>query len=161
MKQEIIQIITAGIGTLGFSIYFRVSKRNVVASTLGGSLGWIVYLIIFHTFNSLFFANFIAAFVVYVYSEIMARILKSPVNIFLVTGIIPLIPGGSLYYTMAALLEKDGEMFKSKGVDTALVTVGLAVGIVVSAIISRTIVSKIEEKRQTKKIVDTNYEIKK
>ena len=35
MNKEILQIIMAGIGTLGFSIYFRVSEKNVAASTIG------------------------------------------------------------------------------------------------------------------------------
>lgn len=37
MNKEILQIIMAGIGTLGFSIYFRVSEKNVAASTIGGA----------------------------------------------------------------------------------------------------------------------------
>lgn len=44
MKTAVVQIITAAIGTLGFSIYFRVSEKNVFASTLGSehiSLGGI------------------------------------------------------------------------------------------------------------------------
>ena len=46
MKTAVVQIITAAIGTLGFSIYFRVSEKNVFASTLGGALGWGVYLLV-------------------------------------------------------------------------------------------------------------------
>ena len=38
MNKEILQIIMAGIGTLGFSIYFRVSEKNVAASTIGGQM---------------------------------------------------------------------------------------------------------------------------
>ena len=47
MNKEILQIIMAGIGTLGFSIYFRVSEKNVAASTVGGAVGFAFYLLIF------------------------------------------------------------------------------------------------------------------
>ena len=40
MKAALIQILMGAIGTLGFSIYFRVSERNVAAATFGGALGW-------------------------------------------------------------------------------------------------------------------------
>ena len=45
MNKEILQIIMAGIGTLGFSIYFRVSEKNVAASTVGGAVGFAFYLL--------------------------------------------------------------------------------------------------------------------
>ena len=38
MKAALIQILMGAIGTLGFSIYFRVSERNVAAATFGGAM---------------------------------------------------------------------------------------------------------------------------
>ena len=64
MNKEILQIIMAGIGTLGFSIYFRVSEKNVAASTVGGAVGFAFYLLIFKLTKSLFFANFAFIFTV-------------------------------------------------------------------------------------------------
>lgn len=136
MKESLIQLLTAGIGTLGFSIYFRVSARNVAASTAGGVLGWAVYLLIFHFSKNLFLANFVAACAVYAWSEIMARKLKTPVTIFLVTGCIPLLPGGLLYYTMEALIQNDMGLFRENAIDTLLVTFGLASGIVITTILA-------------------------
>lgn len=136
MKQEIIQIITAAVGTLGFSIYFRVSEKNVIASTFGGALGWAVYLLLFKLTSSLFFASFIAALIVYIYSEIMARLLKAPSNIFLIPGIIPLLPGGTLYYTMYGLVDRDKSLFTENGIKTVTVTLAIAAGIVVGAVLT-------------------------
>lgn len=135
MKQELIQLLTAGIGTLGFSIYFRVREKNVIASTIGGVLGFAVYLIIYKLTQSLFFANFLAALAVYTYSEICARILKAPSNIFMIPGIIPLLPGGTLYYTMYALVIGDKQMLTQNASSTAVITVGIATGIVVGTVI--------------------------
>lgn len=135
MREAIIQVVTAAIGTLGFSIYFRVNERNVFASTLGGAMGWAIYLAVFHFTNHLFMANFIAALMVYLYAEIAARILKAPANIYLIPGIIPLLPGNALYYTMRGVVDGNSEMLAKYGTDTLAITFGIAAGIVVGTII--------------------------
>lgn len=149
MKREIIQIITAFIGTLGFSIYFRVSEKNVLASTIGGGVGFAVYLLIFKLTGSLFFANFLASFMIYIYSEICARILKAPSNVFLVPGTIPLLPGGALYYTMYGIVNSDSQMVYDNGIATVIMTVGIATGIVVGTVIINYIL-KLDKKSKKK-----------
>lgn len=150
MREEIIQIITAAVGTLGFSIYFRVSEKNVIASTIGGALGWAVYLGMYKLTASLFFANFAAALIVYLYSEIMARVLKAPANIFLIPGIIPLLPGGALYYTMYGIVDGNRVMFTQNFSKTSAITFGIAVGIVVGAVFMNYVL-RIKEKKSIKK----------
>lgn len=147
IKESILQVIMAGIGTLGFSIYFRVREKNVAASTAAGIIGWAIYLLIFHFTEQLFLSNFVAAFLVYLYAEIMARILKAPSNIFLIPGIIPLLPGGTLYYTMQAIVEGDRDTAVLQGTQTAIITVGIAAGIVVGTVLFYYIVRRSTEKK--------------
>jgi uncharacterized membrane protein YjjB (DUF3815 family) len=135
MKQDLIQILTATIGTLGFSIYFRVSEKNVIASTFGGALSWAVYLVVFHFSQNLFLANLVATLMIFGYSEIVARIMKAPANIFLIPAIIPLLPGNALYYTMRGLVDGDKEMFYNYGISTAIIAFGIATGIVAGSIL--------------------------
>lgn len=134
MKESLIQIAMAAIGTLGFSIYFRVREKNVIASVAGGAIGWIVYLVVNHFTQDLFIGNFAAAFVVYLWAEIMARALKAPSNTYLIPGIIPLLPGGPLYYTMSAIVEGDNELFVKNGLNTIFIAFGMAAGMVVAAV---------------------------
>ena len=42
---------------------------------------------------------FVASVVLTIYAEILARVVKCPATLFLVTAAVPLIPGGSLYNT--------------------------------------------------------------
>ena len=147
IKESIIQVIMAGIGTLGFSIYFRVREKNVAASTAAGIIGWAVYLLIYNFSDSLFLANFIAALVVYIYSEIMARILKAPSNIFLIPGIIPLLPGGTLYYTMSSIVDGNRAEALEQGARTASITFGITAGIIAGTVIFSYII-KISEKNK-------------
>ncbi len=150
LKQALVQVFTGTIGSLGFSIYFRVSKKNVVASTLGGGIGWAIYLLVFHFTEDLFLANFVAAVVVFFWSEIMARVLKAPSNTFLVPGLIPLIPGGSLFYTTKALVESNSQGFIDNGVKTTKVVFGMAAGMVVAAFIVYCFIKLGQNKKELK-----------
>ena len=76
----------------------------------------------------------IASMIVAAWSEILARIMKAPTNIFLITGIIPLLPGGALYYTMNALLEENRGEFLRNGTSTITSTLGIATGIVIASV---------------------------
>lgn len=51
---------------------------------------------------------FFAAIAVTIYAEIFARIKKTPTSTFLIVPMIPLIPGGVLYYTMSYALKMIG-----------------------------------------------------
>ncbi|MGN0522111.1 MAG: threonine/serine exporter family protein [Eubacterium sp.] len=151
MKDALLQIAMAGIGTLGFSIYFRVSEKNVIASTLGGAMGWAIYLIIYHFSQQLFISNFVAAFAVFIYAQIMARVIKSPANIFLIPGIIPLLPGNTLYYTMRGIVDSNADLFIQKGSQTIIIAFGIAAGIVVGAVILMYITKIFKNKKKVKK----------
>ncbi|MDU6878352.1 MAG: threonine/serine exporter family protein [Clostridium botulinum] len=135
MWKNIIQILMAGVGTLGFALFFSVNKKHIAAATFGGLLSWTIYLIIYHITGSIFLGNMIASMVVCLWSELMARKLKAPTNIFMISGIIPLLPGGTLYYTMEAMLQKNKKVFIHKGLETIMITVGIVAGIVAISVI--------------------------
>lgn len=135
MKQNIVQVLMAGIGTLGFALYFRVNKKHIAAATIGGLLAWTIYLIIYNMTGSIFWGNMVASMIVCIWSELMARILKAPTNTFMIPGIIPLLPGGTLYYTMEAMLQRNNKVFVQKGLETVMITVGIVAGIVAVSVI--------------------------
>ena len=55
----------------------------------------------------LFFASAVAS----VMAEIFARIMKAPSTVFLISMLVPLIPGGNLYYTMSHLVLGESAQF--------------------------------------------------
>ena len=107
----------------------------MAAATFGGALGWGVYLLCFHLWGNVFAANVVATAVVYFWSVAMARVLKAPSNTYLIPGIIPLLPGGPLYYTMAGLVDGDRALFIKNGTTTILVTFGMVTGMVAAAVV--------------------------
>ena len=63
-----------------------------------------------------------------VLSEIFARMFKSPATVFLIIGIVPLVPGGGLYYTMDALIDGNMDLFVQKGLEAASIAGAIAAG---------------------------------
>lgn len=144
MMHAWIQILTGAAGTFGFALFTHIRMKLLPAATVGGLLAWAVYLAVYYFSPNLFLSNLVAAIAVYIWSEIMARIMKAPVTIFLVPGIIPLLPGSYLYYTTLALLNKETEQFQSYGISTIAVTMGIACGIVITSILANYVIETTE-----------------
>lgn len=113
---------------LGFSIIFEVHRfRFILAASLTGTISWLVYLGS-AGIGSEVGRYFLATLVVATLSEILARVFKAPATIFLIVGIIPLVPGGGLYDTMDELLNGNTEQFLRTGMRTAAYAGAIAVG---------------------------------
>lgn len=130
---KIIEVVTGCIGSIGFAILFNVRGKKLIAAGVGGLLSWGIFVLLEPLTPSEPLRYFIVAVLISIYSELMARKLKSPTTTFLMTSLIPLVPGGSLYYTMAAMLQGDWSVFREKGASTMSLAVALALGIVVTA----------------------------
>lgn len=111
MKAEIIQVLASFVGSFGFAVLYNLRGKKLCMAGISGMVSWIAYLIVWNEMPSTFVANLAAAAVATIYAETMARILKTPVTVFLITGIIPLVPGGNLYYTMNYVLAKQWHLF--------------------------------------------------
>ena len=126
----LVQILTGGLGTLGFSILFHIRGRKLVFSTLGGLLSWAVFLALGAFFPGEAIRYLLTAAVITVYGEILARKEKTPTTTFLVPSVIPLIPGGALYYTMNYALNRQWSQFAGQAFYTLQLALSLAVGII-------------------------------
>lgn len=127
---EFLQVLTGGLGTLGFSVLFHLRGKKLLLATLGGIIGWTVFLLPAAILPSEAVRYFLSATVITVYCEILARLLKTPTTTFLVPSTIPLIPGGALYYTMNYALNKQWSEFAGQAFYTLQLALSLAVGII-------------------------------
>lgn len=139
MSDEILRVLWAtfviAASTLIYAVLMRVKLRHLPAVAVGAGMTYLIFALLDLLGWSLFLSNLIAAMAATVYGEIMARILKAPVAIYSIPSIIPLVPGGSLYYTMAALMEGNRSEFLSRGGDTVMIALGIAVGIIAVSVI--------------------------
>ena len=53
-----------------------------------------------------------------VYSEVFARVKKCPVTVYLVPGLIPLVPGSGIYRTMQYFVSGQNDLFWQTGLYT-------------------------------------------
>lgn len=135
MNEYLIQIISGALGAVGYSVLFNIRRDKLIFAGVGGALTWLVYLLIFQVNKNLFVCNMIAAAFATFYSEILARIKKAPTTCFLIPSVMPLIPGGGLYYTMSAVIEEDGELFEHYFVNTVSAAFGISIGIMFMSLI--------------------------
>ena len=129
---QIIQILAGFIGSMGFAVLFNIRGKRLIAAAIGGLLSWLLFVILDTYIASEPVRYFIVALIISTYAEVMARLLKSPTTTFITTSLIPLIPGGSLYYTMAHIFQGNMETFLQKAIYTLQLTSALALGIIVS-----------------------------
>ena len=117
----------AFVASIAFSYIFEMRRwRYILCAGLAGAVSWLVYLLLpgFSEVARCFAATIVVAFL----AEIFARNFKIPATVFLVIGIVPLVPGGGLYYTMESLINGDLAMFARKGLQAAEDAGAIAVG---------------------------------
>lgn len=136
---ETIQIITGFIGSLGFAVLFNVRGKKMAFAALGGLLSWAMFVSLGFVIANEPVRYFIVAASISFYAEVMARILRTPTTTFIMTALIPLIPGGSLYYTMAYALESDLTRFMDKGIYTLELALALALGVIIASAAIKTV----------------------
>ena len=99
--------------------------------------GWAVYLFV-STGHSVVGAAFFAALTVAAISHVMARLRHCPVTVFLICGIIPLVPGGGIFWTAYYLVTDQLRLAAETGFVALKVTIAIAGGIILaSGIINR------------------------
>lgn len=128
-------IVTAVIGTLGYGMLINAKADKLVYGCIGGAICIIAYCICVEAGLSLLMQNLVPAAAATLYSELMARFVKAPATVFLLPSVIPLVPGGKLYYAMRAMVDGNDVEAGDLGVQTATIAVGLAIGIVLVSLI--------------------------
>lgn len=129
MTQNMMYIAASFFGSLGFAVLYNTRGLRLLIPALGGAGFWGLYLIFLHYNNNEYLGFFISAMLITVYSEVWARILKTPATTVLMPTVIPFIPGGALYYAMSAALRMDMVTFVERGRMALLLAAALAAGI--------------------------------
>lgn len=146
-QTEIVQILSGFVGSLGFAILFNIRGKKLFVTALGGLLSWLLFVALSKCITKEAVIYFIVAWLVSIFAEIMARVLKTPTSTFITTALIPLIPGSSLYYTMSYAFEQNADMFLQKSVYTLQLASALALGIITSTALTRIIFQLVKRKK--------------
>lgn len=127
------------IATIGFSIFLCAPKKTLLSCGFTGAVGWTIFYFMTTISVNNVSSNFLATLLVTLISEILARKLKQPAIIFIIPGIIPLVPGLGMYTTMLYLVQNNFDEAISKGADVLFVGGAIALGVLIITSLSKTL----------------------
>ena len=132
-----IQLPAAFIGTVGFSVLFGAPRKFYAECGLAGMMGWAISLwVVTAGPQHVVGAAFLGALTVAAMSSILAVVRKCPATVFLICGIIPLVPGGGIFWTAYYLVSDQLRMAADSGFTAIKVTIAIAGGIILAGAIA-------------------------
>lgn len=135
-------IVSGFFATLGFGVLFNVRGKNLILAGITGAIGSLAYKLALYYGYSDVFSTFIGGLALSCCSEIFARLFKSPVTIYLVCALIPLVPGGGMYRTMLEVVSDNIYTAMDIGVETLCTAGVLAIAILIVSTIARIFYSR-------------------
>ncbi len=127
------QVLAATIGTMAFGTIFGVEKKYYIFCGLIGGAGWAVYVVLWQMlqFSSEPTVIFMATVLVVFLSRLCAVRKRCPATIFLISGILPLVPGAGIYWTSFYLVTNQLDQALARGFLAVKVAIAIVLGIVV------------------------------
>lgn len=129
------QLVTSFIASAAFGIIFNVPKKTLLQCGSVGMIGWLVYLSF--TLNDVdpIPASLVASFAVAMVSHLFAKAYRTPIIVFNVSGIIPLVPGGMAYDAMRNMVENEYEIAIPLAFKASMISGAIAIGLVFSEVV--------------------------
>lgn len=131
------------------SYCLNISRYNIVWGALVGGLGWATYTAFLPASgvadNR---AYFFGALIVAIFSELLARVQKKPATIYLVPGLLPLVPGGGMFETMEATVQGNLEEALLLGFSTLTSAGAIALAIALATSGKRIVVAILRHVRR-------------
>lgn len=136
-----LKLLWAVLGTIGFCIIFHVPKRSIFPATVNSLFAWILYWTALDNELSPVLATFFSACAVALLADIFARTLKEAATVYIIPGIMPLVPGAGIYYTLYAFINGSSQTAMEKGSETLMIAGAIAVALISVSFVVRTVVN--------------------
>lgn len=133
------QLITSFISSALFGFVFNAPKRLLLQCGTAGMACWMVYIIGIRLDLDIIPATLIAATLVTIISQWFAKLYKTPIIVFNVPGIIPLVPGGIAYDAMKNVVLNQYDTAVQLAVKAFMISGSIAIGLVLSEVINQVI----------------------
>ncbi len=131
------EILFAFFSAAGFAVIFNIPRKSIFLAGLCGSTGWIIYYLLKGVYNSEVIATFFGALAVGLGGEILARVFKKPATLYIVPGMIVLVPGYSLYYAMLHVANRNYTAAAGTGSEAVFIAVSVACGLLMATSVVR------------------------
>ena len=147
--QTSVMLVASIFGTAGFAMVFCGKLKYIPIVTLCGFFTTLIYLLASALSLPPFLCAFVAAAFATAFSETCARVFRAPTIVFSIPGVIVIVPGSGLYYTMNALLFGEGDwlnIFKNM----LLISAGIALGTVLVSILFNAVFGFIQHRKMSR-----------
>lgn len=126
----IVEIIASFFAAYSFGILFNIKGKYLTLAGFGGAIGWFVYKLglLFGISDAI--SLFISALCFSTYSEISARVYKTPSTLLSVCSLIPLVPGYGIYNTMYEFIKGNYITGMDYAISTISSACALALGVI-------------------------------
>lgn len=104
------RVLGAFLAIYFFAYLLETPKKYAFRAGLTGAVGGLVYNLGIKADAGEVLASFLSALAVSLLAQLLARIFKTPVTLFLIAGILPTVPGTGMYYTVHYIIEGDSAM---------------------------------------------------
>ncbi|MFC0299528.1 threonine/serine exporter family protein [Virgibacillus soli] len=135
----IAQLGTSFFAASGFAVIFNAPRNRLIPCGVVGMLGWVLYFILVQKGIDSVPATVFAAMLIAVLSQVFAKYYKTPIIIFNVAGIIPLVPGGMAYNAMRHFVENDYAVAMQYVTKVMLLSGGIGLGLMFSEVINQVV----------------------
>lgn len=127
-------------GTIGFCYMLDAPRKTIFPASMIALLSYLIYELMYIGLSqSLIFSYFFATVVITVICEMVARRMRMPTTVFLLSAMVPLVPGYSIYHAMLCLVQNNGAMAASSGMAALQAAGAMAVGAAVTSVCFRTL----------------------
>lgn len=137
MLYEIFQIIASMLVTVGFAIIFNIRGKTIVHASIAGGLSWLFCMIGLDNNWGYAPTYFTATLVLALYAEFIAMHTNNIVTGILIPALIPLAPGGGIYYTVYNIIDKNYELASTYGYNTLIIAGSMAIGVLTAAVVAK------------------------
>lgn len=137
----ITSFVFALFATFGFCILFHVPLRCMLPTAAIGGMGWFAYQLLMELGLGITASAFLAACLVALLADICSRLIKEAATVFVIPGILPLVPGAGIYYTMFHFIRGNMDKAGAWGARTLMIAGAIALGLLVVASVIRIVVN--------------------
>lgn len=145
----LIQFVISMLATISFAVLFSSPKKEVIYCGLTGAVAWSIYYILTQNGVHLVLASGIATFGLTILARCFAVVRKTPVTVYVLTGIFPLVPGAGIYYTAYYLFIGNTQMSGFKGLETLEIAGAIVFGIIFGFGIPQALFHKLSPRKIT------------
>ncbi|MGB3366257.1 MAG: threonine/serine exporter family protein [Acidaminobacteraceae bacterium] len=131
------EFLIATVCSISFAVLFNCPKGELISAGLSGGLGWVIYSLIKDLTSSVSLSVLFAAIAVGLIGEALAHKNRKPATVFIVPGIIPLVPGYGLYYTMLTVIDSGLGAASAIGIETIFAAMSIASGLIISSALGK------------------------